>query len=68
MNQLNLCRVGQSRRPGLPPGTDAEIITLLTTSIARGGQPLRPPMPRFHMTRVDAEAVLAYLKSLNPGQ
>jgi mono/diheme cytochrome c family protein len=56
------------RIAGLPPGTDAEIITLLTTSIARGGQPLRPPMPRFHMTRADAEAVLAYLKSLNPGQ
>ena len=56
------------RIAGLPPGADVEIITLLTTSIARGGQPLRPPMPRFHMTRADAEAVLAYLKSLNPGQ
>jgi len=56
------------RLAGLPPGSDAQIIRLLTTSIARSGQPPRPPMPRFHMTRADAESVLAYLKSLNPGQ
>ena len=31
-------------------------------------EPPRDPMPRFHMTRADAESVLAYLKSLNPGQ
>jgi mono/diheme cytochrome c family protein len=56
------------RIAGLPPGSDAQIITLLTTSISRTGQPPRAPMPRFHMTRADAEAVLAYLKSLNPRQ
>jgi mono/diheme cytochrome c family protein len=56
------------RLAGLPPGRDAEIITLLTTSISRSGQPPRAPMPRFRMTRADAEAVLAYLKSLNPSQ
>jgi mono/diheme cytochrome c family protein len=56
------------RLAGLPPGRDAEIITLLTTSISRNGQPPRAPMPRFQMTRADAEAVLAYLKSLNPSQ
>ncbi len=56
------------RLAGLPPGRDAEIITLLTTSISRSGQSPRAPMPRFHMTRADAEAVLAYLKSLNPSQ
>jgi mono/diheme cytochrome c family protein len=52
------------RLAGVPPGTDEEIITLLTTSISRDGKPPRSPMPRFHMTRADAEAVLAYLKSL----
>ena len=41
------------------------MITLLTTSISRSGKPLRAPMPQFHMTRSDAEAVVAYLKSLN---
>ena len=56
------------RLAGLPPGSDEQIITLLTTSISRTGQPPRAPMPRFHMTRADAEAVLAYQKSFNPGQ
>lgn len=56
------------RLAGLPPGSDTEMITLLTTSVSRSGQPLRAPMPRFHMTRTDAEAVVAYLKSLNPSQ
>lgn len=53
------------RLAGLPPGDDAALIKLLTTSIARSGQPPRQPMPRFHMSRADAEAVLAYLKSLS---
>jgi len=52
------------RLAGLPPGRDAQIIKLLTTGIWINGKPLRQPMPRFHMTRSDAEAVLAYLKSL----
>ena len=56
------------RLAGLPPGSDAEMITLLTTSVSRSGRPLRAPMPRFRMTRADAEAVVAYLKSLNLSQ
>ncbi len=44
------------------------MITLLTTSLSRSGKPLRAPMPQFHMTRSDAEAVVAYLKSLNASQ
>ncbi len=56
------------RLAGLPPTTDAGMITLLTTAIWITGKPLRDPMPHFHMTRSDAEAVLAYLKSLNPTQ
>src|SRR5215510_5219386 len=52
------------RIAGLPPGRDAEIITLLTTATWRDGKAPRPPMPRFHMKREDAEAVVAYLKSL----
>ncbi len=55
------------RLAGLPPANDAGIITLLTTGIWVTGKPLRSPMPHFHMTRPDAEAVLAYLKSLTPG-
>ena len=56
------------RLAGTPPGTDAEIVTLLTTGIARRGHPLRNPMPQFRLSKADAEAVLAYLKSLGrPG-
>jgi mono/diheme cytochrome c family protein len=54
----------EPRIAGTPPGTDAEFITLLTTGIARTHLPPNPPMPPFRMTRADAEAVLAYLKSL----
>jgi len=56
--------ISAPRIAGLPPGRDAEIITLLTTATWRDGQAPRPPMPRFHMKREDAEAVVAYLKSL----
>ena len=52
------------RLAGLPPTNNAGMITLLTTGIWITGKPLRDPMPQFHMTRADAEAVLAYLKSL----
>ena len=54
----------EPRLAGRPPGTDADFIKLLTTGISRTGAPPRPPMPPFRMTRPDAEAVLAYLKSL----
>jgi Cytochrome c len=56
--------ISAPRIAGLPPGRDAEIITLLTTATWRDGKAPRPPMPRFHMKREDAEAVVAYLKSL----
>jgi mono/diheme cytochrome c family protein len=53
------------RIAGTPPGTDEELITLLTTGIWRDGKRLRPPMPQFRMSREDAQAVIAYLKTLN---
>jgi mono/diheme cytochrome c family protein len=52
------------RLSGLPPGTDEQFITLMTTGISRTGRPPRPPMPSFRLTRADAVRVLAYLKSL----
>ncbi len=58
----------EPRIAGTPPASDAAMITLFMTGIWTEGKPLRWPMPRFHMTRSDAEAVLAYLKSLNPGR
>lgn len=56
--------VVEPRLAGRPPGTDADFIKLLTTGISRTGRPPNPPMPPFRMTSADAEAVLAYLKSL----
>ena len=52
------------RLAGTPPTTDAGMITLLTTAVWIDGKPLDDPMPHFHMTRADAEAVVAYLRSL----
>ena len=51
---------------GALPGTDAEMVTLLTTGIWRTGTYLRPPMPQFRMSRQDAESVIAYLKTVQP--
>ena len=56
------------RLAGLPPANNAGMITLLTSGIWITGKPLRDPMPKFHMTRADAEAVVAYLRSLSAGQ
>ncbi len=56
------------RLSGTPPTGDAGMITLLTTGIWITGKPLRDPMPHFQMTRSDAEAIVAYLKSLRPTQ
>ncbi len=60
--------INAPRLAGLPPASDEQMITLLTTGIWITGKPLRSPMPEFHMTRADAEAVLAYLKSITPGR
>jgi mono/diheme cytochrome c family protein len=50
-----------------PPGTDAEMVKLLTTGVWRDGKYLRQPMPQFRMNTADAEAVVAYLKSMTSG-
>ena len=58
---INAPRIG-----GTPPANDAEMIKLLTTGIWTDGKHLRLPMPQFRMERSDAEAVVAYLKSVTP--
>ena len=60
---INAPRIG-----GTPPASDADMIKLLTTGIWTNGNPLRLPMPQFRMDRSDAEAVVAYLKSVAPQQ
>jgi len=56
------------RIAGQTPTTAEGMVILLTTGIWTDGKPLRDPMPKFHMTKADAEAVVAYLKSLTPGR
>ncbi len=53
---------------GTPPASDADMVKLLTTGIWTTGDRLRFPMPQFRMDRADAEAVVAYLKSLTAQQ
>jgi mono/diheme cytochrome c family protein len=60
---LNAPRIG-----GTPPAPDTDMVKLLTTGIWTTGNSLRPPMPQFRMAVSDAEAVVAYLKSLTPHQ
>jgi len=52
------------RIAGNPPANDADMVKLLTTGIWTTGTRLRFPMPQFRMDRKDAEAVVAYLKSV----
>ena len=49
---------------GLPGWTDAQLVTLLTTGKDQKGKPPEPPMPEYRMSRDDAAAVAAYLRSL----
>jgi len=56
------------RLAGTPPATDDEMITLLTTGVWKDGTRLREPMPQFRFSREDAQAVIAYLKTLNSTQ
>jgi mono/diheme cytochrome c family protein len=49
---------------GLPGYTEQESIRLLTDGLTRDGRRPDPPMPHFRLNRADAEAVVAYLKSL----
>lgn len=50
------------------PASDPDMVKLLTTGIWTNGEHLRPPMPQFRLSQEDAEAVVAYLKSLNAQQ
>jgi hypothetical protein len=54
------------RLAGTPPASDEDMVRLLTTGVWTDGTQLRPPVPQFRMSRDDAEAVVAYLRSLSP--
>ncbi len=49
---------------GLPGFTDAEAETILEQGIGPNGLPIQPPMHVYHMTPADAQAIIAYLRSM----
>lgn len=51
---------------GLPGFSDEQAITFLTTGKDPAGNYPKPPMPSYRFNRRDAEAVLAYLRSIAP--
>ncbi|HTW56995.1 MAG TPA: c-type cytochrome [Terriglobales bacterium] len=53
---------------GLPGWEKDAAIKFLMTGIAYNGLPGRPPMPQFRFNVQDAQAIVAYLKSLAPAK
>ncbi|HET7100202.1 MAG TPA: c-type cytochrome, partial [Terriglobia bacterium] len=49
---------------GLEGWAESEAIHFLMTGLDRSNKHAGPPMPPYHLSRRDAEAVVAYLKSL----
>jgi len=44
--------------------TDAQAVTFLTTGVLPSGQHARGPMPQYRFSAADAQAIVAYLRSL----
>ena len=51
---------------GLPGLKDEDVVALLSTGVTTKGIRPRPPMPPYRFNKADAEAVVAYLKSVAP--
>ena len=49
---------------GLPGWTDADAIRFLQTGVTASGYRARPPMNDYRLLRQDAEAIVAYLRTL----
>jgi mono/diheme cytochrome c family protein len=51
---------------GLVGYTDAQVVRALQTGVGATGNQLRPPMPGFRFSKEDADAVVAFLRTLKP--
>ena len=51
---------------GLSAYSDAQAELVLEMGEGAGGTPIEPPMHTYHMSQADAQAVIAYLRSLPP--
>ena len=50
---------------GLPGWTDEQAVKFLMTGLAYNDLPARPPMPSYRFNQEDAEAIVAYLRTLS---
>ena len=53
---------------GLPGWEKDAAIRFLMTGVARNDLPSRPPMPQYRFNVQDAQAIVAYLRSLAPAK
>jgi len=53
---------------GLPGGEKDAAVKFMMTGIAYNGLPGRPPILQYRFNQRDAEAIVAYLKSLAPAK
>jgi hypothetical protein len=44
--------------------TNEQAVRLLTEGLTRSGEPPHPPMPRYHLHPEDAQAIVAFLRSV----
>jgi mono/diheme cytochrome c family protein len=51
---------------GLVGYTDAQIVRAIQTGVSAAGYPLRPPMPPYRFSKEDADAIVAFLRTLKP--
>jgi mono/diheme cytochrome c family protein len=49
---------------GFPGYSDADAVNILEKGIGANAEPIRPPMHIYHMNHADAQAIVAYLRSL----
>ncbi|MHB8525791.1 MAG: c-type cytochrome [Candidatus Acidiferrales bacterium] len=52
------------RLAGLPEFSDAQAEQVLEHGVGPNGAPIRPPMHIYHLKHADADAIIAYLRSL----
>jgi len=52
------------RLAGLPGFSDAQAEQVLERGVGPNGAPIRPPMHIYHLKHADADAIIAYLRSL----
>jgi mono/diheme cytochrome c family protein len=53
---------------GLPSFSDSDMTMILEKGWQPNGRAIRPPMHVYHMSHEDAQAIVAYLRSLRPSR